>query len=131
NVGKTLAVYDPAARTFFEIGLDDMAASMASVLKNAMVKISFDNPKVNLKDAGNGGALEGYPTQKSLLDATIDLNIDAMGQTMTSKMSLHSESWTTDKLGATALNIFQQRSVRTGIDALDKLIAAQSASLTG
>jgi hypothetical protein len=129
--GKTLAVYDPSAKTFFEIGLDDMTTSMAGMLKNAMVKISFDNPAVNLKDAGNGGALEGYPTEKSLLDATIDINIDAMGQTMTSKMSLHSESWTTDKLGATALNIFQQRNVRTGIDALDKVIEAQSSSLEG
>ena len=129
--GKTLAVYDPSAKTFFEIGFDDMTASLAGVLKNAMVKISFDNPAVNLKDAGDGGTLEGYPTAKSLLDATIDINIDAMGQTITSKMSLHTESWTTDKLGATALNIFQQRNVRTGIDALDNLIAAQSASLKG
>src|SRR6059058_5193451 len=46
DAGKTLAIYDPSAKTFFEIGLDDMTASLAGVLKNAMVKISFDNPAV-------------------------------------------------------------------------------------
>ena len=96
-----------------------------------LVKVSFVNPSVRAADAGDGGAIEGFPTRKSLVDATIDINIDAMGQTVTSKMSMHSESWTTDKLGTTALNVFQERNLLTGIDALDKLIAAQSSALKG
>jgi hypothetical protein len=129
--GKTLSVFDPETHTYFEITLDEVTASIAGVLKNSAVNVTFDNPVVNVKDAGDGGTLEGFPTKKTLLEATIDIHIDAMGQTLTSKMSMHNESWTTDKVPANAVNVFQQRSVVTGIDALDKLIAAQSASLKG
>ena len=129
--GKTLAIYDPNAKTYFEISLDQMMASVADVLKSSMVKIAFTHPSVTLKDGGDGGTIEGFPTQKAILDASVDINIDAMGQTMTSKMSMHSESWTTDKLAGTTPNFFQQRTLATGVDALDTLIAAQSKSLQG
>jgi len=129
--GKTLEVFDPAGKTYYEIPVSAMMANMAATLQSAGIKVSFVNPSVRAADAGDGGAIEGFPTRKSLVDATIDINIDAMGQTVTSKMSMHSESWTTDKLGTTALNVFQERNLLTGIDALDKLIAAQSSALNG
>jgi len=128
--GRTLAVYDASAKTFFEIGLDDLTASAAGMLKNLPVKIDFSNPVVRVQKAEAGRRVEGYPAEKSVVDATIDINIDMSGRKMTSKMTMHSENWTTGALGVGA-NIFQQRNVRTGIDALDKLIAAQSSSLEG
>jgi hypothetical protein len=129
--GKTLAVYDASAKTFFEIGLDDLTASAAGMLKNLPVKVDFSNPVVKVQKAEAGRRVEGYPAEKSVVDATIDINIDMSGRKMTSKMSMHSENWTTGALGTVGGNIFQQRNVRTGIDALDKLIEAQSSSLEG
>ena len=129
--GKSVAIYDAVAKTYYEISLDDLSAGAAGMLKNSGFKITFVNPAVTVKDGGDGGTMNGYPTQKSVLDGSIDINIDAMGQTITSKMSMHGESWTTDKIAANAINLFQQRGVTTGIEALDKLIAAQSASLKG
>src|SRR5262249_50107237 len=76
NGGKTFAVYDPAAKTFFELGIEDLAANAASMLNNPMIKVTFKDPVVNLKDAGEGGTLEGFPTEKSELDATIEMSID-------------------------------------------------------
>ena len=131
DLGKTLDVFDPASKTYYEIPVSAMMANMSAMLQSAGVKISFVNPSVRATDAGDGGTIGGFPTRKSLLDATIDINIDAMGETVNSKMSMHSESWTTDKLGATALNVFQERNLLTGIEALDKLIAAQSSALNG
>ncbi len=128
--GKTIAVYDAVAKTFFEISLDDLTASAADMLKGLPVKIEFANPVVKVQTGGTGRKVEGYPAEKSIVDATIDINIAMSGQKMTSKMTMHSENWTTDALTASA-NIFQQRSVRTGIDALDSLIAAQTESLKG
>ena len=129
--GKTISVYDAATKTYFELSMAELASSISSTMNSPAVKVTFTNPVVNAKDAGDGGTVEGYPAQKSVLDASIDLNIDAMGQAMISKMSMQTESWTTDKLGSVAANIFQQRSMLTGIEALDKLIEAQAASLKG
>ena len=44
---------------------------------------------------------------------------------------MHSESWTTDRIDPNAANIFQQQGVRTGIEALDKLIEGQAVAFKG
>jgi hypothetical protein len=129
--GRTIDILDPAAKTYFELTIDQMTAGITATMKNAGLNIAFVNPVVNVKDGGDGGAVEGLPTRKSTLDATVDINVDAMGQTMTTKMSMHSESWTTDRLSANAMNVFQERTLQTGIDALDKLIAAQESAMKG
>jgi hypothetical protein len=129
--GKTISVFDPAAKTYYEMRVEAMMSSLTDVLHNAMVKLTFDHPSVTVKEGGDGGTVEGFPTQRVLVDASITVNMEAMGQTMSSKMSMHSESWTTDKIDASAMNLFQQRGGLTGIEGLDKLIAAQTAGLKG
>lgn len=125
--GKTLQVYDPSAKTYFELPVDQLLGSTTAALQSlgSMMKITFDNPKVSAKSLGDGGTIEGYPTQKSQLDAAFDINLDMAGQKMTTHMSLLTERWTTDKLSAAMMNVFQSQGIRTGVDAVDKLIEAQ------
>jgi hypothetical protein len=125
--GKTLQVFDPTTKTYFEIPVDQLLGGATSALKNlgAMMKISFDNPQATAKDEGEGGTIEGYPTRKSQLDASFDINIDMSGQKMNSHMSLSTERWTTDKIAVAFINVFQAQGLHTGFDAVDKLIDAQ------
>jgi hypothetical protein len=125
--GKTLQVFDPTTKTYFDILVDQLLGGATSALKNlgAMMKISFDNPQASAKDEGDGGTIEGYPTRKSRLDASFDINIDMSGQKLNSHMSLTTERWTTDKISAAFINVFQAQGVHTGVEAVDQLIAAQ------
>jgi hypothetical protein len=125
--GKTVQVYDPTTKTYFELPVDQLFGNTLAALKSAgdMVKISFDNPNAAAKDEGDGPAVAGYPTRKSHLDASFDINVDAMGQKITSHITLTAERWTTDKLPAAAMNVLMGESLHTGIEAVDKLVAAQ------
>ena len=126
--GKTMTVVDPSTKTYYEMQLDQLVSGAGSLLKgNPMIKISFENPKVTVHDGGDGGTIEGYPTHKSTLDASYDIVIDAMGTQMTSHMQMTTESWTTDQLSSEFSNFLQAKNMRTGVEALDKLIEAQSA----
>jgi hypothetical protein len=129
--GKNLSVFDPATKTYYQMPLDEMLGGAGAALKNSPVEVKFEHPNVTVREGGDGGTIEGLPTQKLAVDASIDIVIDAMGQKLTSKMALSTESWTTDKLDANAVNVFQQRGVRTGIDALDKLIESQGSAFKG
>jgi hypothetical protein len=131
--GKTLQVFDPTTKTYFEVPVDQLLGGATAALKNlgAMMKISFDNPQASAKDEGDGGTIEGYPTRKSQLDASFDINIDMSGQKMNSHMSLTTERWTTDKISASFVNVFQTQGIRTGVEAVDKLIAAQESLPNG
>jgi outer membrane lipoprotein-sorting protein len=133
NGGKTLSVYDPAARTYFDLQLQDLIGNTSAMLRNLgdMVKFSFDNPQVSVRDAGDGGSIEGFPTHKYVLDASYDMNIDAMGQKLTTHMTMNTETWTTEQLSSEMTNFLQMRGIRTGIEGIDKLIEAQSTNMHG
>jgi hypothetical protein len=126
--GKTLIVTTPADKTYYEIKLDDLLGGAAAMLKafGDMVKITFDNQRVNVRDDGAGGTIEGYPTRKSLLDASYNMNVETGGQKMSTRIDMKTESWTTDRIPMDAMNWFQASGVRSGIEGIDKLIEAQS-----
>jgi hypothetical protein len=131
--GKTMSVYDPATKTFFDLQLQDALGNTSSMLKSfgEMIKVSFDNPHVTVRDAGEGGTIDGFPTRKYVLDASYDINIDAMGQKMTTHLTMNTETWATEQLSGELSSFLQMRGLRTGIENIDKLIEAQSTSVRG
>jgi hypothetical protein len=131
--GKTMSVFDPATKTYFDLQLQDALGNTSSMLKSFgdMVKINFDNPHVTVHDAGEGGTVEGFPTHKYVLDASYDMNIDAMGQKMTTHLAMNTETWATEQLSGEMSSFLQMRGLRTGIESVDKLIEAQSTSVRG
>ena len=130
--GKTLNIYDSSAKTYFVVNLSDLT-NMGGLLNDGggMFKLSFNNPKVNVTDLGDGGSVAGYPTKRSKLDASYDIAVNAMGTTMTTHMTMSTESWTTDKLSGEYANFLQEKNLRTGNAELDKLITAQSGAIAG
>lgn len=131
--GTTLTVVDPEARTYYVVRLNDLIGSSTSMLSGAagMFKLDFLNPKVSVRDAGPGPALAGYPTHRSVVDASYDIAFDAMGSKMTMNMAMTTESWSTDRLSAEFTNFLQLKNLRTGFEQLDKLIDAQSGAIKG
>lgn len=131
--GRTLTVIDPVARTYYVMELEKLIGSTTAMMGgvSSMFKLGFANPRLSVRDLGLGPNLAGYPTKRSLVDASYDVTIDAMGTKMTMNMAMRTESWSTDKLGAGLANFLQIRNVRTGFPQLDTLIEAQSAAVKG
>jgi hypothetical protein len=124
--GKTLRVLDPSTRTFYDLQADQLLGSADATLKQLGATLAIANQKVSVVDEGDGGKLEGFPTKKSRIDLSYDMNVDMMGQKLTTHMDVTTESWTTDKIGAEYTNFLQLRGTHSGIEGIDKLIEAQS-----
>lgn len=131
--GSTLIVADPDTKSFYELRFNDLLGGPNSIIGQlgGLVDLSVANEKVGVRDGGDGGTIEGYPTRRSIIDSSYDINIDAMGRKMTIAVKMSSESWTTDKIEASYTNFLQARGLRTGVPAIDKLIDAQSGKITG
>jgi hypothetical protein len=129
--GKTLLVFDPSSKTYFQMALEELTRGAAAALENPIAKVTFDPPKASVHDAGDGGAIEGFPTRKTIVDASIVMRIDAMGQKLASPIVLHSENWGTDKIDPGLRNLFQLGNPRTGIEAFDRMMDAQAAAFAG
>lgn len=130
--GSTIAITDPAAKTFYVLNAADLSGGGA-MLDNMRQMMGFriENEEVKARDAGDGGKIEGYPTRKSVVDASFDIVITAAGQTLRMSMSTSTETWATPELGAEYASFFQTRAFKTGIEELDTVIAAQSAAVRG
>ena len=122
NGGATLDVLDPASKTFWTL---DVASLTPAGLAD-MVKMT--NEKVNVRDAGDGGAIETYPTHHKVITAAADMNI---GSAPAMRIELTMESWTTEKIPSEAATFLQRRLGSTGLPMIDKLIAAQSDQVKG
>jgi hypothetical protein len=130
--GKTMEVFDPSAKTFYQLQLEQILGDSNNVLQGLgdMVKVTFDNAKANVTDGGAGGSIENLPTHKYEVTASYDMNIDVMGQKVTSHLTMNTETWNTDQLAPEMSSFLQMRGLRTGIPAVDKLIE-QSSTMRG
>ncbi len=131
--GKSMFVIDPKEKTYFEFSLDDLFGALGG-MSNAMpgmFKMTIENQSVKLTGSGDGGVIEGYPTKRYVVDSAYDMNIKIMGMKQNSKIKTTSETWTTEKIGREYATFVQQKGFRTGMEDLDKLIAAQTAAIKG
>ena len=129
--GKTLLVFHPPSKTFFRLAMDDFIRGAASALESSLLDVTIEAPKVSVHDFGDGGPIEGLPTRKMSMDATINMSIGGFGQKVSSSLVMHSETWSTDKIDPAHRDLFKLSSPRTGIEAFDKVMAAQAASYIG
>jgi len=133
NGGRTLTVADPSSKTYFDISLDQLTGGIATMMQSmgSTMKMTVLNPKVNVRDLGAGDKIEGYATQRKAIDASYDMNIEMMGQKIKMSLSMSTESWMTDQIPLDFASFLQTGELHTGVPEIDKLLAAQSKSLTG
>lgn len=123
NGGATIAVLDPQAKSYWELDLSQLSANALAGM------LEMKNEKVNVRDAGDGGTLEGYATKHKIVTASADMSVGGAPAGM--HFDLTMESWATDKLPTEAAAFLQRRLGNTGLPVLDKLIAAQSDAVKG
>lgn len=131
--GKTLTVANPDAKTFYQIDLGQLLGGSDTLLKSlgANIKLNIRNPKVSVTDGGGGGTLEGFATKKSTLMSAYEIAVEGLGMPMVITMNLSTEVWWTDRISSSFTNFLQLRGLRTGVDAVDKMIEAQAGAIEG
>lgn len=131
--GRTLRILDPKARTYYTLSFDDLFATAGAMMKSmgSMFQLSFANQKVEVKPAGAGEAIEGYPTKKYTILTSYDMTAKVLGSDLSSHVDMRTEVWATPRLSADYATFVQNRSLRTGIEGIDSVIAAQSKGVEG
>ena len=129
--GRTLAVMDPSAKSYYEINFGELIGDASGLMKQFGAAVEIENPRVKVTDGGGAGNVEGYPVKKSTLDSSYDMVVKVAGQRMPLKINMTTEVLWTDRLGSEFTNFLQMQGMRTGIEALDKIIQAQTSNIKG
>ena len=133
NGGQTMSVVNPKAKTFYELDLAQLVGGTDALLKQLGGTLKFDvrNPKVSVTGGGDSDTLEGFKTRKSRVDSAYEIAVEGLGQPMVIRMQLATDVWWTDKVSSDFTNFLQMRGFRTGVDAVDKLIATEAGAIKG
>jgi hypothetical protein len=118
--GKSVIVLDPASKTFVALKVDAMLGDAASLL-------TFTTPKISSRDLGDGGVVAGLPTRRFSFDASYDVVLDLGAQKVRTHVTMHSDSRRTARIPEESASLLQLRGFRSGVPALDKVIAASAA----
>lgn len=131
--GRTLDVVNPALKTYYRLSSDDMARRASALLAQFgdSVRIAVTGAKVNRRDLGAGELVDGFRTSRSALTTSHELSIDILGQKVALTISIDSQTWTTDQLPHTEGAALDFGSARTGIAAIDEVLAAQAPAKKG
>lgn len=128
--GSTITVFDPAKKTYYDLDLARYLRQTAGG-QSPYVSVEIRNPRVSVRELGSGGTIEGYPARRARLVSSFEVIPKYAGQLqMEIGMNLDSEIWLTDRLPADAANVLTSSRLRTGVEAIDKIIDS-SASLRG
>jgi len=131
--GESYMVLDPKKKEYYEVNLKQLLSAAGAMLNSmgGMLKITFENHKVNVSGGEDGGAIEGYPTKKYVSDSSYDLVMEIFGKKNVQKVSSHSETWVTSDLDEQYMTFVQQKGLKTGWEDLDKMIEKETAAIKG
>lgn len=131
--GSTLILLDPREKTYTEFRVEDVFSALGSMMKAAggMFKMEIANPKVDVRDAGDGGTIEGYATRRYVINSSYDMNMRVMGMSRKMNIQSETETWATDQIGTEFRTFVQQRGLKTGMEDLDRLIDQQASAVKG
>lgn len=127
--GRTLVVVNAALRTFYPLSAEELAKRAGALVAQFgdALKITVTNPKVDRRDLGSGGLVDGFRTSRSSLSTSHDLNVEILGQKISMRIVMESETWSTDQLPSSEGATLDFASARTGIPAIDEILATQGA----
>jgi len=131
--GRVVTVINPSKKTFYELDLENLLGHAAGALSQfrELVNVEAKNPRVAVRDAGAGGIVEGYATHRSHVVSSFDLLMKMFGEKTPARIDINTDVWSTDRFPAEFANVMQTSRLRTGIEAIDKLIESQTTSLRG
>ena len=127
STGSVITVLNPMKRTYYVIDFAKVASSVAETQKQLAPLVTIPKPVATVKSEGAGERVEGFPTKRWLVDATIEIKTAL--DNSPKQITMRSEIWTTDKLPDAAASILDSSKL-PGDPILDSLSAAR-AKMTG
>ena len=131
--GQTMTVVNPSAKTWYRLDLADVLGGTDALLKQLgdSVRLDVRNPAVSVTGGALTDAVEGFPTRKSTVKSAYEFAVTGLGKPISMNMEVTSDVWWTEKISRELTNFLQMRGLRTGVEAVDQLIAAQAEAIKG
>ncbi len=98
---------NPAKKTFYLLDFAKIASSVAEAQKQLAPWMTMPKSVATVRNEGPGGLVQGYPTQRWVIDSSMEMKMHTPADDGARHITTRSEIWTTEKLPAEASSIIQ------------------------
>jgi hypothetical protein len=127
--GKTMYLVNPEDKNYMKWDMSQMMSLAGNVMN--MVKMSFDNARVEKLEESDGGKVLGHNTRRYKHKTSYDLSMKIMGIRQEQSVESVQESWTTSKYTDMAMGAWLRNAPTTGNEGLDKVISDSMKTVKG
>jgi hypothetical protein len=132
--GKTVYAVDPQNKSYMKFDIDKLASKVGDFMNAAsgFINLKFTNPNFKTISDSRGTELYGLSTRHVKTETSYTVTASVFGQKNITSVSRKDEIWLTKKLKDSGMKIWtQQRSIKTGNQDIDKIIASETKRLDG
>ncbi|MBT7068963.1 MAG: hypothetical protein HN919_21885 [Verrucomicrobia bacterium] len=131
---KTVTMVDPKKKTYTKWDIDKLAGMAGSIMQGSggLLNMSVTDHKSEMLLDEKGPKLLGVPTRHYKFRTSYTMSMSVMGFAQKSKIATEQEIWAGQGLADDATALWSRiTSFRTGIEDIDKLLAAETGKVKG
>lgn len=127
---KTIYLLNTKDKTYAELNFEDLLQSFGNVA-GSLLNIEIENPKVEVKKGTEDKSILGFPCKHIIIETSYDMKMKVLFMKSKQKVHYISEYWVAHTFPIILRDWYQERSFKTGIPDLDKLIEMETAEVKG
>jgi hypothetical protein len=132
--GKTVTMVDPKKKSYTKWDIDKLAGMAGSIMQGSggLLNMSVTQNKSEKLLDEKGPKLLGVPTRHYKFRTSYTMSMSVMGFAQVSKVATEQEIWAGQGLDDDAAALWKRvTSFKTGIEAIDKLVSAETGKVKG
>lgn len=127
---KTIYLLNTKDKTYSELNFEELMQSIGGIT-GSILNLEIENPKVEVKNGTENKTILGYPCKHIIMETSYDMKMKVLFIKSKQKVHYISECWVAPTFPLILKDWYQERSFKTGIPELDKLIEMETSEIKG
>lgn len=127
---KSIFLLNTKDKTYTELDIEKLIQSMLSIT-GPLLNLEIENPKVEVKRGSEDKNILGFPCKHIIIETSYDTKMKVLFIKSKQKVHYISQYWITEKFPIILKDYYQEKSFKTGIFELDKIIEQETSQLKG
>ncbi len=127
---KSVYLLNTKDKTYAELDFEKLMQSMANIT-GSLLNLQIENPKVEVRAGNEDKNILGFPCKHIIVETSYDMKMKVLFIKNKQKIHYISQYWIAKDFPLILKDYYQEKSFKTGIPDLDKLIEQETSAVKG
>lgn len=127
---KTIYLLNTKDKTYTELNFEALLQSFGNI-GESLLNLEIENAKVEVRNGTQNKTILGFPCKHIIIETSYDMKMKVLFVKSKQKIHYISEYWIASNFPLILRDYYQERSFKTGIPDLDKIIEKETGAVKG